>query len=164
MGSWGFRRLRRFAFGRPDLDGEVEEEMALHVEMLTEELTDGGMTPDAAHDEAERRFGDRHGYEQQCRSLEQSRFTYLFLALRSADDDQAGNVARRNAHDDKDKYRCAKNGGDSKNKSPCYVGMHSGLPVFPIACVSGRRPPVTNTDPWPGLGTASWLLGSQPFI
>ena len=46
-------------FWRPDVDDEVDEELAFHVEMRTRELVARGLTVDAARREAERRLGDR---------------------------------------------------------------------------------------------------------
>jgi len=46
-------------FWRPDVDDEVDEELAFHVEMRTRELVARGMSFDAARREAERRLGDR---------------------------------------------------------------------------------------------------------
>ena len=46
-------------FWRPDVDDEVDEELAFHVEMRTRELVARGMSAGAARREAERRLGDR---------------------------------------------------------------------------------------------------------
>ena len=54
----GLRRLFRLATGRADHAAELAEELALHLDLLTEELVEAGMEPAAARREAERRFGD----------------------------------------------------------------------------------------------------------
>jgi predicted permease len=54
----GIKRLFRLAFHRrEDAERDVREEIHLHVELRTEQLIGGGMDPDAARAEAERRFG-----------------------------------------------------------------------------------------------------------
>ncbi len=52
-------RLFRLATGRATHAAELDEELALHLDLLTEELIGEGLAPAAAHREAERRFGDR---------------------------------------------------------------------------------------------------------
>lgn len=51
-------RLFRLATGRATHAAELAEELALHLDLLTQELVDAGMEPAAARREAERRFGD----------------------------------------------------------------------------------------------------------
>jgi predicted permease len=54
----GIKKLFRLAFHRrEDAERDVREEMRLHIEMRTEQLIGGGMAPDEARCEAERRFG-----------------------------------------------------------------------------------------------------------
>jgi putative ABC transport system permease protein len=54
----GIRKLFRLAFHRrEDAVRDVRDEIRLHVELRTEQLIGGGMAPDAARAEAERRFG-----------------------------------------------------------------------------------------------------------
>lgn len=65
-----YRPLRRFRFGREDLDQEAAEELALHREMLAEELIEGGMEPEAARREAERRVGEAARFAQECKDLD----------------------------------------------------------------------------------------------
>ncbi|HEV8356742.1 MAG TPA: ABC transporter permease, partial [Gemmatimonadales bacterium] len=55
----GVRRLFRLATGRFTAEADLEEEVQLHLDLLTEELVAEGMEPAAARREAERRFGDR---------------------------------------------------------------------------------------------------------
>jgi putative ABC transport system permease protein len=52
-------RLFRLATGRATHAAELAEELALHLDLLTEELIESGLEPAAARREAERRFGDR---------------------------------------------------------------------------------------------------------
>jgi putative ABC transport system permease protein len=54
----GIKKLFRLAFHRrEDAVRDVREEMRLHVELRTEQLISGGLAPDRAREEAERRFG-----------------------------------------------------------------------------------------------------------
>jgi predicted permease len=58
----GIKRLFRLAFHRrEDAERDVREEIRLHVELRMEQLIGGGMAPDAARAEAERRFGSLNG-------------------------------------------------------------------------------------------------------
>jgi putative ABC transport system permease protein len=52
-------RIFLLATGRATHAAELVEELALHLDLLTEELIESGMEPAAARREAERRFGDR---------------------------------------------------------------------------------------------------------
>ncbi len=52
------QRLFRLATGRSTHAADLAEELALHLDLLTEELVETGLTPAAARREAERRFGD----------------------------------------------------------------------------------------------------------
>lgn len=52
-------RLFRLATGRSTHATDLADELALHLDLLTDELVEGGMEPVAARREAERRFGDR---------------------------------------------------------------------------------------------------------
>ncbi|HEY9226600.1 MAG TPA: ADOP family duplicated permease, partial [Gemmatimonadaceae bacterium] len=54
----GIRRLLRITRTRTGIDRAVEDELRFHFEMTMRELMAGGMTPDDARKEAERRFGD----------------------------------------------------------------------------------------------------------
>lgn len=53
----GISRLFRLA-GRTDAKREADEEIGLHLKLRIDELIAGGMSPDAARAEAERRFGE----------------------------------------------------------------------------------------------------------
>ena len=58
------RRVRVLA-RRSQLDGELDEEMRLHVDLREERLRRGGLSPDAASAAARRRFGDRTRLREQ---------------------------------------------------------------------------------------------------
>jgi predicted permease len=68
---------------RPSVNEEVEEELSFHVAMRMRELIAGGMSPQEAREEAQRRFGDLPEVEAQLRRLgtqrdrEQSRSQYF---------------------------------------------------------------------------------------
>jgi putative ABC transport system permease protein len=54
----GIKKLFRLAFHRrEDAERDVRDEIRLHVELRTEQLIGGGMVPDEARSEAERKFG-----------------------------------------------------------------------------------------------------------
>jgi predicted permease len=53
-----FRRLFRLATRRRPVDRDIDDEIAFHEEATFRELTDSGLSPDAARTEAARRFGD----------------------------------------------------------------------------------------------------------
>jgi predicted permease len=59
-----WRRYLRFL--GPDVRADVEDELAFHVEMRTQQLIEGGMEPEAARAEALRRFGDPERVRQEC--------------------------------------------------------------------------------------------------
>ena len=66
------RRLRS-ALWRIPVEQEVREELSHHIDLRTQELIAGGMTPDAARAEAERRFGNLHRVEAQLTTLGHAR-------------------------------------------------------------------------------------------
>ncbi|UCC49320.1 MAG: ABC transporter permease, partial [Gemmatimonadota bacterium] len=51
-------------------ESEVDQELAHHIELTVQELTDAGMDPAEARREAERRFGDLDRYRSQCTRYE----------------------------------------------------------------------------------------------
>lgn len=53
-----WRRLFRLDTGRSTADGDADQELALHLDLAAQELIQQGMTPEAAREEARRRFGD----------------------------------------------------------------------------------------------------------
>jgi putative ABC transport system permease protein len=58
---------------RPSVDDEVRSELDFHLEMVTRELIESGMRPDAARAEAMQRFGDRAAVDDACRRLGRQR-------------------------------------------------------------------------------------------
>lgn len=68
---WPFRRLLRLAVRPPAPEQEVDEELRFHLELSVERLVQGGLSPEAAREEALRRFGDMARYREEC--VEQSR-------------------------------------------------------------------------------------------
>ena len=57
---------------RAPVSEEVEAELQFHLEMVTRELVEGGMAPEAAKAEALRRFGDVKAVGRECRQLGQA--------------------------------------------------------------------------------------------
>jgi predicted permease len=55
---------------RRSLERDIDEELALHLEMTARELEAAGMEPGAAREEAERRFGDRRRHRTSCRRIQ----------------------------------------------------------------------------------------------
>src|SRR5438270_11796700 len=68
-------RLRALAalLPRPSVDREVDAELAFHVEMMTAQLVQAGLTPADARAEAIRRFGDMRSVTMQCEHLGRQR-------------------------------------------------------------------------------------------
>ena len=64
MASW--RRSFRLHLKGGTVDRDVDDEIAFHVETLTAELIEEGMTPHAAREEAQRRFGDLARVRRDC--------------------------------------------------------------------------------------------------
>ncbi len=64
-----FGQRLRSRFWRPRVDDEVDAELAFHVEMRARQLVERGMRPEAAREEAVRRFGDINRVNAQCRAL-----------------------------------------------------------------------------------------------
>ena len=69
----GFRRDFRFPWRtRTQIDRDLDAELQSHLEMRTQELIDGGMTPAAARREARRQFGDIADATRYCREVDHS--------------------------------------------------------------------------------------------
>ncbi len=66
----GWRRWRRFGDGRNPVEQEIDEEIALHIDLLTEELTTNGQPAATARAEAENRFGDPRRYRSACQAID----------------------------------------------------------------------------------------------
>ncbi|HEV2844954.1 MAG TPA: ABC transporter permease, partial [Thermoanaerobaculia bacterium] len=67
MASW--RRSFRLHLRGGTVKQDVNEEIAFHVEMRTQDLIDEGMSPHAAREEALRLFGDVEGIRRQCEEI-----------------------------------------------------------------------------------------------
>jgi predicted permease len=67
VGRFG-RQLRSW-FWRDPIAEQVGAELDFHLEMLTRELIERGMSPEAARAEARRRFGDRAAVDAACREI-----------------------------------------------------------------------------------------------
>ncbi|MCP4902664.1 MAG: ABC transporter permease [bacterium] len=57
---------RYLRFWGPDVEGDVRDELDFHLEQRTQELVEGGMTPEAARREAVRLFGDQRQIRKDC--------------------------------------------------------------------------------------------------
>jgi len=66
------RQRRRARFGS-NLEREIDEEFAAHLEHTTQELMEQGIDPKAAREEALRRFGDRERYSVSCCEIDHRR-------------------------------------------------------------------------------------------
>ena len=62
----GIRRLFRLSRDTRDVGAEVDDELAFHVDMLTNDLIASGRTPDEARREAMERFGDVASVRERC--------------------------------------------------------------------------------------------------
>ena len=60
----------RNSFGRERLTQELDEELRTHIEMRTSENIGAGMTSAAAHEDAQRRFGNRTLMKENTRSMD----------------------------------------------------------------------------------------------
>jgi predicted permease len=58
---------------RPNPDGDVEDEIAFHLEMRAKEIAATGIPLDEARREAQRRFGDMARVQAECRRMERAR-------------------------------------------------------------------------------------------
>jgi putative ABC transport system permease protein len=69
----GVRRAWNLLLRRQDISKAVEEELDFHLELTTQELITAGLDPISARAEAERRFGDRRPYLQDCLAVGERR-------------------------------------------------------------------------------------------
>ncbi|HZI15427.1 MAG TPA: ABC transporter permease, partial [Myxococcus sp.] len=69
MGKRSIREQLRGLIWRAPVAEEVDAELQFHLEMVTRELVEGGMTPEAARAEALRRFGNLEAVRQECHTL-----------------------------------------------------------------------------------------------
>ena len=70
---YGIRRAFRLAARRPRIEEEVDAEVAFHLEMRTRELVLLGRSPDAAREEALRRFGDLRRWSDAMEAVDRER-------------------------------------------------------------------------------------------
>jgi putative ABC transport system permease protein len=71
--TWPFRRLLRLAVRPPAHEQDVDEELRFHLDLRVEQLVKSGMPPEAAREEALRRFGDVARYRGTCVELSRRR-------------------------------------------------------------------------------------------
>src|SRR3712207_4515756 len=69
----GLRRLFRIDRGASTVDQDVDAELRFHFDMTVEELVRRGLTPDQAHREAARRFGDVERHRERLREIDRDR-------------------------------------------------------------------------------------------
>ena len=69
----GLRRLLRIDRGRATVDRAVDDELHFHFDMTMRELMAGGMTPEEARRETERRFGDVQRTRERLATIDRSR-------------------------------------------------------------------------------------------
>jgi predicted permease len=79
---WPFRRLLRLAVRPPAPEQDVDEELRFHLELSAERLVQEGMSPEAAREEALRRFGDVGHYRDTCVELTRQREREMSRTLR----------------------------------------------------------------------------------
>ena len=69
----GLRRLLRIDRGHATVDRAVDDELQFHFDMTMRELMAGGMTPDDARRETERRFGDLQRTRERLTAIDRAR-------------------------------------------------------------------------------------------
>ncbi|MGE0554424.1 MAG: ADOP family duplicated permease [Gemmatimonadales bacterium] len=70
MAGGRFRRAFRLAARPPSVGQDVDDEIAIHLEQLTDWLIERGWAPEAARDEARRRFGDLDRFRRELRVID----------------------------------------------------------------------------------------------
>ena len=73
----GLRRLFRLPSAERDVHALVDDEIAFHVDLLTEELVAQGRPPEEARREALRRFGNVDGVRRRCYDISRSHTTAM---------------------------------------------------------------------------------------
>ena len=73
----GLRRYFRLPSAERDVHGAVDDEIAFHVEMLTEQLVADGLSATDARDEALHRFGNLDGVRRRCYEISLSHDTAM---------------------------------------------------------------------------------------
>jgi putative ABC transport system permease protein len=80
--AWPFQRLFRLVVRPPAPEQDVDEELRFHLELRVEQLVKSGMAPEAAREEALRRFGDVARYRDTCVELTRQREREMSRARR----------------------------------------------------------------------------------
>ena len=62
---------RYLRFWRPDIEGDIDDELRLHLESRTEELVARGATPGAARAQAHAEFGDLAGVRRELHAIDE---------------------------------------------------------------------------------------------
>ena len=79
-----FRRLFRFSSRTAaDIERDIRDEVAFHLELRIRELMDGGATPEQARAEAHRQFGDVAATAAYCRRMDTRKETRVRMRLRT---------------------------------------------------------------------------------
>jgi putative ABC transport system permease protein len=79
-----FRRLFRFSSRTgADIERDIRDEVAFHLELRIQELVDAGATPEAARAEAYRQFGDVAATAAYCRRMDTRKETRVRVWLRA---------------------------------------------------------------------------------
>jgi predicted permease len=77
-----FRRMFRFTSRTSvEIDEDIRDEIAFHVEMQVRDLVDAGWSPRAARAEARRRFGDVRATATYCRAMDIEKESHMRLRL-----------------------------------------------------------------------------------
>src|SRR5512132_3739349 len=66
----GWRRLLRLSIGNRSIERDVDDELAFHLAMREEKLRRLGVPPEAAHTEAQQRFGDTRRVRDECLTID----------------------------------------------------------------------------------------------
>jgi len=69
----GIRRLLHIPRSRAGIERAVDDELRFHFDMTMRNLMDGGMSPDDARRETERRFGDVERTRERLASIDRAR-------------------------------------------------------------------------------------------
>ncbi|HWW88979.1 MAG TPA: ADOP family duplicated permease, partial [Vicinamibacterales bacterium] len=77
------------------VQSEIDEELRLHLDMRTEELIAGGMSPQDARREAERQFGDLSAAREYCQRQDEQKEQHIQRALWIEDLVQDGRIGLR---------------------------------------------------------------------
>jgi putative ABC transport system permease protein len=148
-------RVVRLGFGRATIQREVDEELAFHLQMRTEQLVAAGLSADDARREALRQFGNLPGVRQLCVTMDQERVRVmkranLFDDLRQ-DLGYAARMLRRNV------------GRTAVIVLTLALGIGANTAIFTLVnAVLLRKLPVRAPDELVVLGNPS-RIGSMSF-